>query len=586
LFNLESIIQILNDRLKNNFSVKRKLIKKPTARSLQKYILVDKNDKKYLLEIASNNIEIFYFKRTIEYQEKFSKLEHDFKLNMPLYIQFGNKFSYALYEYFDDVIFLKDEKPIKLLKKFNEKNSIEIELNDKHLEKVVKNFLSAWPNIYHSMIKRQKLFSKWINELRKCKTIKVSFEHGDFNGENIVLIQNQVYLFDFEFAKDFQPIGFDIYDYYKLKKTNIPDLEHFALHKIKYELIDKINQKIDEDPTLEIYDEIDEDATLKNNWKALYEKGANYNLSLEWCETWLRYFKKENQELFVFTIWNDDKLMLLAPLYKQKNTLYLIGSEPDLYDSFDILYEDRKYIKYFFTYIFTKDYQIDFRYLDSKTIVAKELIKYFYQNKLLYKSTVIDTKPLIKLDKFEFSTKERSDIKRVKNRAIKNYNLEIDFAYSIQKDSKFIEEFIKIHKQRWQGGPFENIKNFDSFIKDITKTDLIVLSRLSLGKKTIAYHLGYKDSKNILTSAIPAYSNEYNNISPGKVLIYELINYVKNRECQLFDFGRGAEEYKYWFANESTVLFHIKTYPENNILIKIKNLCNKVINKLIRITNG
>jgi len=586
MFNVRNIIQILNNKLDNDFFLEKEFPKKSTARALQKYILIDENNKKYLLEVATNNIEIFYFKRTIKYQELFSKLEHNFKLNMPLYVQIGNKLSYSLYEYFENIIFLKNEKPIELLEDFYKKNSIEIELNDENIEKIIVNFLSTWPNMYHSMIKRQKLFRQWIEELKKLKRIKVSFEHGDFNGENIGLINGDIYLLDFEFSKEFQPIEFDIYDYYKLKKIKTPYLEHYELHKVKYELIDKINQKIDEDATLEIYNEIDEDATLRNNWKSLYEKGANYNLSLEWVTTWLKYFKKDNQELFVFTIWNDDKLMLLAPLYKQKNTLYLIGSEPDLYDSFDILYEDSKYIKCFFAYIFKKNYQIDFRYIDSNTIVAKELIKYLYQNKISYESKIIDTKPIIKLDEFEFKTKEKSDIKRVKNRAIKNYNQELNFMYFIQKDNETIEEFIKIHKQRWQGGPFDSLKNFDRFIKDISKTNLVVLSKLALGNKTVAYHLGYKDSKNILNSAIPAYSNKYNNISPGKVLIYEIVNYLKVNGYQIFDFGRGAEEYKYWFANDSTILFHINTYSKNNVLFKIKYLFNKILNKLIRIING
>ena len=45
------------------------------------------------------------------------------------------------------------------------------------------------------------------------ESVKVSFEHGDFTSNNIFKIEGKLYLMDFEFSRDFQPIGFDIYDY-------------------------------------------------------------------------------------------------------------------------------------------------------------------------------------------------------------------------------------------------------------------------------------------------------------------------------------------------------------------------------------
>ncbi len=33
-----------------------------------------------------------------------------------------------------------------------------------------------------------------------------------------------------------------------------------------------------------------DDLNLINGWKALYNKGANYNLSYEWCKIWFKHF--------------------------------------------------------------------------------------------------------------------------------------------------------------------------------------------------------------------------------------------------------------------------------------------------------
>jgi len=588
VFNLdiENIIGIIDDILSINLTVIKKFDKKSTARSLKKYLLIDSKDKKYLLEIATNPIEIFYFKRTIEYQEKFSKLKHNFKLNMPLYVQSGNKFSYALYEYFDDISFCSNSKPIDELVQFYEKNSIEIETTDENIDKILDNFLSAWPKKFHSMIKRQKEFQAYAKELKEFKTIQVSYEHGDFTTNNIFNVSNNLYLTDFEFTRDFQPIGFDSLDY-AVSTKNISKYEnnffYKVLHNQKYNLIEKINKKIDSnDIDIEIYNNFD-DLILKENWIKLYDKGANYNLSFAWCDIWLKYFKKIDQDIFIFTIWNNENLVFLAPLYKSKNNLYLIGSDPDLFDSFNLLYENEKYIKQFYNCIYKNNYNIDFRYLDADSMCAKILVKYLYQNNINYDSKIIDTKPLTAFDSFQTKIKNNSDIKRCKNRAIKRYQSELNFTFSVQKDNNTMSEFIEIHKNRWKGGPFQKIDNYDLFIKDISQTNLVVLSKLYMKNKVIAYHLAYKDSKGILNSVIPSYSNKYNDLSPGKVLLFEILEYCRSNNYKVFDFGRGAEEYKYWFSNESTILFHIKTYSNSNFLIKIKNLSNKIFNKLIRV---
>ena len=583
--NIGNILVNINYELNIKLNMFKKLQKKPTIRSLQKYLLTDEKDKKYLLEIATNNIEIFYLKRTIKYQELFSKLEHDFKLNLPLYVQIGNKLSYALYEYFENVALSADMQPIEKLKKFYKHNSIEIETTNENIDKILNSFLSAWPSKYHGMIKRQREFQNYKKELEKHKYIKVAYEHGDFTSNNIFNIKSNLYLMDFEFSREFQPIGFDLLDYAK----SIGDVDKFndnlyyqLLHDIKYQLIEKINKKIDNnDVNIEIYTTFD-DSILQEKWKNLYNKGSNYNLSFEWCYIWIKYFKKEWFDIFIFTIWDNENLVFLAPLYLSKGNLHLIGSNPDLFDSFDLLYTDEKYIKQFYNFIFNHKYQINFKYLDSESILSKELIKYLYQNKIDYDSEIIDTKPRTNFDTFKIKTKEKKDIKRCKNRAINIYNKKLKFSISIEKDDDSITELIAIHKERWNGGPFENIKNYDLFVKEISRTHLVVISKLSIQNQTVAYHLAYKDSNNILNSAIPAYSKKYNDISPGKVLLYEILNYCKNNKDKAFDFGRGAEGYKYWFSNESNVLFNLKTTDSKNIILKMKKFSNKIFDKLYR----
>ena len=76
---------------------------------------------------------------------------------------------------------------------------------------------------------------------------------------------------------------------------------------------------------------------------------------------------------------------------------------------------------------------------------------------------------------------------------------------------------------------------------------------------------------------------EFNNYSPGKLLIYKFFEKFFNDDNnitkieKIFDFGRGNEDYKYVFANNDAIMLNINT---NNILAKISRTLYKIIKLL------
>lgn len=329
-----------------------------------------------------------------------------------------------------------------------------------------------------------------------------------------------------------------------------------------------------------IYEDFRED--LLNEWYELYLLGANYNLSHKWCMSWSKFFLNKNS-LHIITVVEKNKIVSIAPMYKEGNTLLLLGSNPDLYDVFDILYNDEKYLVMILDYIFDSKFDIDFRYVNSSSVFGKLLIKYLYQKRIKYISHVIDTNPIVKLDSFVLKRKLKDDIKRLKNRIVNNYGMEAEFEYNCEKSHQEITNFINIHKERWGGGPFNTIENFDNFIHSISQEDLVNLSKLKIGEDAVAYHYGYIDSRGHLNSAIPAYNNKFDDVSPGKILLSDIIGFLCQESVKLFNFGRGAEGYKYWFANDSTLLYNIKTHTNRDFKGIIKKLPYKVWIKIKRI---
>ena len=93
---------------------------------------------------------------------------------------------------------------------------------------------------------------------------------------------------------------------------------------------------------------------------------------------------------------------------------------------------------------------------------------------------------------------------------------------------------------------------------------------------------------------MPTYDINYKQISPGKVLLYELISEIFSLETneeqannaagsllhkniEKFDFGRGSEPYKNWFSNYEEILFNITTFQTKKTIMKIRNLVNKIL---------
>jgi hypothetical protein len=147
------------------------------------------------------------------------------------------------------------------------------------------------------------------------------------------------------------------------------------------------------------------DENLIKNWKTLYNKGANYNLSYEWCNIWFKHFVKRKKP-YIITLWKNNELKLLAPFYIKNGRLTLIGTKPDLYDEFNILYETIEYIDELINYIQNNKLEINFKYINSESEIGKIIIKRFSQRGIRQVSHVLETKPIIIKEKFNFKRKQ------------------------------------------------------------------------------------------------------------------------------------------------------------------------------------
>ena len=199
---------------------------------------------------------------------------------------------------------------------------------------------------------------------------------------------------------------------------------------------------------------------------------------------------------------------------------------------------------------------------------------------------IIDSKPFFQYGKYKVKKKEKDDITRCKNNSEKKFGMMTSFGMVNKSDKSEIENFIAMHKKRWDGGPFNDLHNFEYFIKEMINSDLVFLFKVQLNDSTnLAYHFLYKGSSQTLVSSIPTYNVNYKELSPGKVLLYEIIEYFEDKNILCFDFGRGAESYKYWFSDEVDLLFNVSNNIETDYEKFKKSLRILIKKTIIRLKN-
>jgi CelD/BcsL family acetyltransferase involved in cellulose biosynthesis len=110
------------------------------------------------------------------------------------------------------------------------------------------------------------------------------------------------------------------------------------------------------------------------------------------------------------------------------------------------------------------------------------------------------------------------------------------------------------HVRRWEhtDSPslfrHERNRTFYRCVVDALPDGTAVFTRLRLGERVIACHLGFVSGADLLWYK-PAFDIEYARYSPGELMITALIQHARDAGYRSLDFTRGAEAFKQRFSN-------------------------------------
>ena len=297
---------------------------------------------------------------------------------------------------------------------------------------------------------------------------------------------------------------------------------------------------------------------LKQEWQQLWQasKFATVSNSPEWFLSGAEAYNKK-------------KKMVVA-LYDKSNTLIGVGGfvEEKIYgiptwtsgasvftDKEAILlnYNSRKEVTYYFSYLKTCGV---FYFTSYRKNYLRSL-----ENIKGITSFASDINSFVDFSTGDYGSLPHKKVQLTLNRLLRNtqsfdYNVNVTHNKLNALQTVFAIES-KSAKMKNGKGVFDN-RQARSFYKKLVEQlpEHVIISLFWLNKLPIAYSICFVN-QHILQGSQKAHISDYNYFSPGKLIVFKICDYSREKNLPYFDLGRGVDTFKKSFATRYEPLYSI-----------------------------
>jgi CelD/BcsL family acetyltransferase involved in cellulose biosynthesis len=293
---------------------------------------------------------------------------------------------------------------------------------------------------------------------------------------------------------------------------------------------------------IEIYKDIGSE--LKSLWLDLEKKSYNHCFqSFTWIIYLTNFYKKNNIFflLQIILIRKDNKVVAILPFWIINQfglkVLKWIGNNFSDYNG-PIISQDYNYKKYEFLNDFNlikkKLEKFDVIYFERQpsSILQLENPFFFY----LKNSNVFKTYFIITSNKFHNERFIKKNFLFFHSDNILDYKKYIQIILDL-KILQFSKNFFLKKNNDYRRSFYDKLVNIES---DNLK---IYTSVLKFEDQELSYNFGIL-YKNYFYYLVPAYRDSLKKLSPGKLLLYKILDWCFENSIYALDFGQGEEEYK------------------------------------------
>lgn len=314
-----------------------------------------------------------------------------------------------------------------------------------------------------------------------------------------------------------------------------------------------------------------------NEWDALLKKQSDASVFLTWHyqKAWWDSYGRGKLMLICITV--DGKLTAIAPLFLDEGLIYFVGSGGSDYLNFIGVINDISIIELILTVAITDSplckgflfYHVDAT-SPTKTILAEVSEHLGYR--LINEGEMIA--PFLNIIEFPEKIIEainKKSLVRHENWFKRNGKLEIKHLSKGKEILPALSSFFEQHISRWTTTPFPSLftdpKHCDFYIRLAEHADAsgwLLFSIVSWNDKPVAYHFGFLYNGTFLWYK-PSFDISLSKLSPGEVLLRNLLTNSKEKGAHIFDFGLGEESFKNRFATNKRKIENIGLYPANSL---------------------
>ncbi|MBI5747769.1 MAG: GNAT family N-acetyltransferase [Nitrospinae bacterium] len=338
---------------------------------------------------------------------------------------------------------------------------------------------------------------------------------------------------------------------------------------------------------------------LCNEWNELLADSTinSIFLTYEWLFTWWRCFKNDRR-LLIIIVRKNGMLIGIAPLMVKNKVVEFIGTPSNDEADFIVHKDFTRDATYSFIKFLIKDCTfwgiINLKEIPSDSLTIELLSETARRENLHYSGWVRSISPFIKTDGSwdgflkSKGSKFRNNIKRNERLAEDMGQISYETFGGDSIADSIIKRLFDVERCSWKekgGAPlFDNDKNREFFInikRIFSSKGWIVVHILKLNDRDIAFQLCFDYDDKILEYTT-AYDKEYSTISPGSIILKNIIKDTFDRKKREYDFLRGDEGYKKRWADESRNMWQVVisrkgVYTALNFYfnIKLRGVLNK-----------
>jgi hypothetical protein len=323
---------------------------------------------------------------------------------------------------------------------------------------------------------------------------------------------------------------------------------------------------------------------MSSQWNDLLSQSSANTIFLtwEWLRSWAECFFNNNRKLFIILVYRDNELVGVAPFYIQytlhkfftlKQIEFLGAPEAgsDYLDVFIKKGQEKDVTSCIYDFLL-KEVPSMWDCLLLRDIPADSLFLLYFLNKIeeegkyaeVYKGSFCPTVSLPRTEK-DFFLGLSSNRREQFRRHLRILEREADMKYSIFR-SRDVEDSLNVFFDLYEKKKTYDGEQLFSFLKKFIsrsgEKDRVQIDMLTCHGKNVAglLHLKYRG---ILSMYLMAVDKTFNSkISVGNILVGLSLKQTVNQGIPIYDFLKGAEDYKFHWANTGRSSINIFYYQK------------------------